>query len=274
MNIKEPTADFLLGFSDTHRKSIRYASKFIGVEDLKTLTQARAVELLLEKKDNYKNTTIVQVARIIKSTDRKKFRSILSKIIPLVGWKRTRSISIYKKMDKVTYDAIEQLVLDVFSNPYMYSIIAPAIIMCMCTNLRLGELKQLTRAHIENILGEERINIKIKKRSRFMRILCIKPILEKYKAYFTHITSNKDDLVLKSSSSEVNKTIRTELLKRGATLGKFGIQCIRTYNTTRLIANLPLSEVARFNRHRNQNTTAQFYNTGNVVFEREFKEFL
>lgn len=286
----------LLSFSDSHKRAIRYAlnfvlsaakeNKIINVDDIKTksqlelhalldsLTMEQVADALISKMDSYKNTTLVQVARVIKSLDRVKYRRILNIVIPKVGWKRPKRIALYKKMDMSTHRAIESLVLDVTSNPWQFQDLAPPIILCICTNLRMNELKQLTRSSLMSVLKGERVRIRIKKRARFMRVLYIKSILEKYLKFLLSNAPRDDDRIVTISRSSLNKRLRQELLERGASNDElFGIQCLRVFNTTRLIANLPLSLVARFNRHRRMETTSHFYDTGNVVFEKEFKDF-
>ncbi|AEW69577.1 very late expression factor 1 [Helicoverpa zea nudivirus 2] len=272
-------------FSDSHIRAIRYAFNFLqraneslhpGTElDLAQLTAEQLAELLVSQKDKYRNTTIVQIARIVKFLDRDKYRKILSMIIPKVGWVRPKRTALYKKMDIVTHNAIERLVLDVTSEPWLYPELSPSIILCICTNLRMNELQQLTRKSLMDIVEGRKVNIKIKKRSRFIRVLYIRDILLKFLDFLTSHTNEDSDRIVTVSRSTLNKMLRSALLERGASPDElFGIQSIRVFNTTRMIANLPLGLVARFNRHRRMETTSHFYDSGNVVFEKEFREFV
>lgn len=289
--VDDITREQILGITGSHVKAVNYAKRFIDHKNPETLTDEEVVDRLMAKyhTNKYKSSTIVQIARIIKSLDRNRFMRLIGKIMNRLGYvKPPQGSSKYDRfnhdgtrtkfrvMSERSMEAINFLILDCASTPEEFNKIAPAVLMCICTNLRMGELLQLRRSNLDQIYSGDLVQIKIKKRARLMHIIGIPPLLDRFKAYFYSICDRDPEArdckdagrLIQHPPSVINKIIRRELNIRGGDLRElFGIQCLRAFNTTRLLASSDISaeNVAKFNRHRNVNTTIKFYSTGLVV---------
>lgn len=263
----------LLGFSDTHRRSVKYALKLTGIVPT-TDDHESAKMAILKHVHTHKKTTLVQVAVIVKSTNPIVYKDLVKDVRESLNvqndtHKQTHTTNVHK-MSRSTHDAIEQFILQVARDPYFYFRVASPILMCICTNLRISEMIQLTRKHVESIRNGDTVPIDVKKKKRLCRIAIIKSLFNKYYDIFIETPR-----VVNVPISTLNKLIRSNLLDRGANpIDRCGIQCIRAYNTTRLLSHIDIYDVARFNRHKRIDTIQKHYNTGMVLVEKDFENFV
>lgn len=259
----------LFGFSKSQINSIKFAFNKINkgqdYEKFKSnnyqfeMTQDDIFEKLINLTEFYNVSSIIQMAISVKSTNPNKYNTLPKKLKRFLNYKNQSTVKPYTRE---TNDAIERLVIAVSKNPYMYPIIGKPILLTMCTNLRLGELLQLTIDDLDKIGRGDQVSIKIKKRKKTIQIIVIGKLFEKFINFFKSDVK-KNGKVIKYSHSFINKKIKTVLEEYGALVQDIkGVQCLRKFNSSKLLQETTIENVANFNRHRNQNTTMNYYNTG------------
>jgi hypothetical protein len=139
-----------------------------------------------------------------------------------------------------------------------------AVILSMCTNLRMSELLQLEPKHLQDIVDGKSIPIKIKKRQTSVHLLTNKHLFLHFLPYIYKFSGKV--YIITASKSAINQCFRNKLksIDQQQILGnnKLGIQSVRRVNTTELLyQKLNPKLVQLFNRHKNISTTMENYNT-------------
>nr|WOZ57633.1 VLF-1 [Menippe mercenaria nudivirus] len=140
--------------------------------------------------------------------------------------------------------------------------VARCVIITVATNLRISEILQLTKKHLQQILDNEIINIRIKKKKTGVKLLSHDWLL---KAMLKQLAHQGDEYKLvQVSKSFINKTIRVHMGDVPQNM-KFGIHSIRKVNTTLLIEHGDLKIAQLFNRHNKKDVTRQYYNNKTYI---------
>ncbi len=145
-----------------------------------------------------------------------------------------------------------------------YIYVAIAVYLVMATNLRISELQQLEVRHLDDMINDNVLNIKIKKKKRGLKIVSNNTMIQKLKERITGLYENKYSKLIPVSKSYINKMIRRRVNLDDKTK-LLGIQGIRKINTTILIQTLNLDVAQKFNRHTKSNVTFNYYNTRNYI---------
>lgn len=260
----------LFGYSPSQVRSLRFAMRVLNLkDDFQFYTSEDEIFDSILKLDKYKKSTLKQLATTIKMTNPNKFKNLPSRIkrhldkngdMELGVKKKTNNGNVYTRK---TNDAIDLLFRRVTSNPYEFPVIGKVLIITLCTNLRLGEILQLRLADMENIMNGRPVSLKIKKRKSVVTVVPILVIYKKFYKFLTGDLKSLDSLVVKYSQSYINTELRKTLKNFGASdVDKLGVQSLRKFNTSKLLQQTTVQNVANFNRHRNVDTTLRFYNTG------------
>lgn len=165
---------------------------------------------------------------------------------------------------------------------------ACAVLLCVATNLRSSELLQINQTMLNQMLEKSLVPIRIKKRTKSLRLLCNVQLLAQYRDCF--------ELAIMLNYERRRQAVRSQLVAAAAprhqvpivdiakaTLNRRicrdfnrlsgqednnfvgGIQLIRKINTTNLIASSGLTLAQVMNRHKNRRTTLDHYNTQNYT---------
>lgn len=152
------------------------------------------------------------------------------------------------------------------------------VILTMCLNLRQSEVKQLTIALLEDILGNRPVAIKTKMRVKSVvlpvNMELLSSVLPKIKVYMNMKYSHRDvsDQFLKNQlmltysmrhiTGFLRKMILANTLHPSSDINVYlGIQMLRKINTTDMLKHMPPLFVAQFNRHKAIDTTTEHYKT-------------
>lgn len=138
------------------------------------------------------------------------------------------------------------------------------VLLVLCTNFRISEVKQLTFNHLLSLWNNETISIRIKKKLKPVSCIVNKEILGNIISTIKLQNRNVDNKILLSRSKVIlNKTFK-KICNCNPT-SRLGIQALRKVNTTQVIrhANLEVAQV--FNRHTNSQVTDKYYNTQSYV---------
>lgn len=138
-----------------------------------------------------------------------------------------------------------------------------AIQLVLCTNLRSSEIQQLTMYHLQQLVKNQTIAIRIKKKLKPIHIISNQEMLKATIAILSERVVNIHELLLKVSKVCINATFKahTDLPKSS----RIGIQAIRKINTTILIKHGSLELASVFNRHTSKEMTDKYYNTKSYV---------
>lgn len=234
-------------------KDAKYAIKILGTDPLKYH------ERFEEAKKKYKPSTLKRLVYGLYLCDPSiKFNSFV--IEPELTEKYKKVLNDDSKYiclaSKFYFDTDVLFLKQEHPNEIM---VKKAVILTYATNLRTSELKQLTVKHLNMIMNNELIPIRIKKRITSVRILPIRAILEKY----WDLLTEREPIFTCSM-----KTIITRFRKRCKSIApknyKFntliGITALRRTNTTYLLQKMDPDQVKEVMRHRNKNTVAEYYN--------------
>lgn len=144
-----------------------------------------------------------------------------------------------------------------------------AVILTLMTNMRSNELQQVTLNNLRQMMNNEAVSIKIKKRQSFITVLANPDILKIIMPSLTRRNQETlDSPLIKISTVSINKAFRNKLMETNNLTDnniKYGIQSIRKVNTTILISEDSVELAQVFNRHRNTDTTLQYYDNKTYV---------
>ncbi|UOT91804.1 VLF-1 [Aratus pisonii nudivirus] len=139
--------------------------------------------------------------------------------------------------------------------------VAIAILITLATNLRINEILQLNKKHLQQIINVEIIHIKLKKRVRGIQVLSQKWIL---KALLLKLKDFPEyETILQISKSTINKYIKLRTINSSSI--NIGIHSIRKINTTLLLEHGSIDIAQQFNRHNKANTTYNYYNNKTYI---------
>jgi len=131
------------------------------------------------------------------------------------------------------------------------------ILLIVATNFRMGEVIQLTLENLEDMLRNQPIYIKLKKRS-FIRILIHSnnPLLQEiYNKIQRSYTDKHKPLLTGCGPRTLNRFLKGKKINNGSvTLRKFNV-------STLLSGNLSLDAITAFTRHSKLSTTLDHYQT-------------
>lgn len=147
------------------------------------------------------------------------------------------------------------------SRSYYYTSLAVCI--TLATNLRISEIKQLTKKHIRQILNDEHLTIRIKKKKKSIQIMANKTLIREILSRLDNFSEL--EMLVPISKSSINYIIRQNVHNSNVIGQKIGIQSIRKVNTTIIIGNIDLETAQYFNRHTNRNITFDHYNTKTYI---------
>lgn len=138
------------------------------------------------------------------------------------------------------------------------------VLLVLCTNFRISEVKQLTFNHLISLLNNETISIRIKKKLKPVSCIVNKEILGNIIETLKLQNRNVDNKILLGRSKVIlNKTFKS-LCKCNHDV-KLGVQALRKVNTTQIIRHSTLEVAQIFNRHTNSQVTDKYYNTQSYV---------
>lgn len=128
-----------------------------------------------------------------------------------------------------------------------------AVLMVMATNLRSGEIDQLHLHHIDQMLNDEVVGIKIKMKRDFQYINANKELL---KNYYDILQRNRPEKLILKSISYINKAIKKQVPYENNLIG---LRLIRKINSKMLLDVSDVDTIRRFNRHVDDNVTVNNY---------------
>ncbi|UVT30844.1 VLF-1a [Penaeus vannamei nudivirus] len=201
--------------------------------------------------------------------DIKKMKAAKNKFWDITSHRSGESYNV--EMEGVIKDMIEYFISYLFdkvpSVNLTFKDVAIAIYITLATNLRISEIKQLTKKHIIQMMNDEIVTIRIKKKRKPIKIMANKKMLDKFLFNQKIKTLDDNQPLIRISKSLINETIRKYISTKTSITEnqKFGIQSIRKVNTTIIIQSLNLQVAQNFNRHSNANTTFHHYNTKTYI---------
>lgn len=153
-----------------------------------------------------------------------------------------------------------------------------AVLLTLITNMRSGELKQITLNNLKQMVNNEAVSIKIKKRQTYLKVLVNCGLLKNIMPSLirrNHATDGEP--LIKVSIVSINKAFRNklmELMNKTNNDIKYGLHTIRKINTTILIAE-DLVEMAQvFNRHKSKDTTIYYYDNKTYINENQLNKVM
>lgn len=139
------------------------------------------------------------------------------------------------------------------------------ILLVLCTNFRISEVKQLTFNHLHSLMNSETISIRIKKKLKPVHCIVNKELLGNIISTLNIQLriKNANTCLLKHSTVILNKTFKR--LCDCEKNVRLGVQAIRKVNTTEIIKHTNLDVAQVFNRHTNSLITDKYYNTQSYI---------
>lgn len=139
-----------------------------------------------------------------------------------------------------------------------------AVILTLITNMRSNEIKQITLNNLRQMMNNEAVSIKIKKRQTYLTVLVNSDLLKTLMPSLVRRNHATDDEpLIKVSIVSINKSFRIklmELMNKPNNDLRYGLHTIRKINTTILMAD-DLVEMAQvFNRHKSKDTLRYYDN--------------
>ena len=153
-----------------------------------------------------------------------------------------------------------------------------AVLLTLITNMRSGELKQITLNNLKQMMNNEAVSIKIKKRQTYLMVLVNCGLLKNIMPSLIRRNRATDgEPLIKVSIVSINKAFRNklmELMNKTSNDIKYGLHTIRKINTTILIAE-DLVEMAQvFNRHKSKDTTIYYYDNKTYIDENQLNKVM